>query len=111
VETVELRDPLVVKAGQTYDEEFEFLDEEGAPIDISDFDFAMHVRERAGGEKLCEAEVTKPDTNKIRIVISAAQTAALKPRSYRCDLRMSKDDIVDYPFEGEFKVLSAITTS
>lgn len=110
METVELRDPLVVKVGQTYDEEFEFLDENGEPVDVSDFDFALHVRERADGEKLCEAEVTKPDTNKIRIVISALQTASLKPRSYRCDLRMAKDGTVDYPFEGEFKVLPAITT-
>ena len=113
METAELKDAIRCKKGQTYEEDFEFFDDDDVPVDTSDYTCTLALKERKEDTVAAATAVcTKPDANTVRVAIAANVMNTLKVRTYFTDLRGARaGGIVDFLFEGEFIVEHAITTS
>lgn len=113
METTELKEPLRCKKGQTFEEEFEFFDEDDNPVVVTDYTFSLKLKERKDSvEVTASATCTITASNKVKVVVAASLTNGLKVRSYFTDLRGTRaGGIVDFFFEGEFVIDHAITQS
>ena len=78
-----VRYKLHIKAGASFEREFEYTNEDGTPFDLTGYSALMQIRETADAALALEID---PDidvaTGKVSISMTAAQTSTLTAPSY-----------------------------
>lgn len=99
---------LVIEQGSTFDKVFEWLDEDGAKVDLSNFRAAFEIRENVGGTRLLQAStgngmITIDDTeDTITFDIPAATTEALSFNTAIYNLELYKEGAVSASEAGSW---------
>lgn len=78
-----VRYKLHIKAGATFEREFEYTNEDGTPFNLTGYTALMQIRETAAGDLALEIEPTiNVETGTVGIYLSAEQTSELTADSY-----------------------------
>ena len=105
---------IVAYAGDTYQHEFEFVDEDDAAMDLSARTFAAQWRPRRSSPNSQAVSFTVDDsdaaTGIVTITLSAAQMAALDPTGVY-DLQSTVAGVVETLVPGPFTTTLDVTRS
>ena len=96
--------------GQTYSQNIYFKRDE-MPIDLSGFTAKAQIRptENSGILKAEFVCTLYPADGKLNLGLDAKTTSEMNPGSYAWDLKMTKDEEVQYWLKGSFVVTGRVT--
>ena len=84
----------------------------GEPVDLTGYTAKCQVRECPDGGKLLTemTAVVSPQSGRVDLVISAADSAAFESGVYAWDIRLTSPlSVVEYYLGGAFRVLPSVT--
>lgn len=107
---------IVIYQGETFALSFEYKDDSGVAVPLTDYEGQMQVREESSSSVLLDLNTTDGGisitaaSGKVDISITAAQSAALETQNAKYDLLIkSPTNTITYLLKGDFVATPRIT--